>query len=150
MHEHDFIRFPELTNGQMTEFYFSSPHKQILEDFRCRVVKVTDGDTIRVLWEERDFNFPVRLLNIDAPELNEPKGVESKEWLADRIFEEEVDILIDPDNRVEKWGRLLGEVFHDGMNINEEIIRARKAIKWRDRHNVLLPDFKKQMEEFKI
>ena len=49
---HDFKNFPELTNRQMQVYYFESPHKQVTEDFRGRVIKVTDGDTIRVEWED--------------------------------------------------------------------------------------------------
>ncbi|GAH04240.1 unnamed protein product, partial [marine sediment metagenome] len=78
---HDFIRFPELTNSQMSELYYQSPHKQITESFRCECIKVIDGDTIRVKWFERDFDFPVRVLEINAPELNEAHGQEVKDWL---------------------------------------------------------------------
>ena len=56
---HDFKRFPELTNGQMGLYYFDSPHKQIAENFFAKVVKVSDGDTIRVKADFRDFNFLV-------------------------------------------------------------------------------------------
>lgn len=115
---HDFKKFPELTNSQMPVYYFESPHRQITENFICKVVDVHDGDTIRVLWDERDFTFPIRLLNIDAPELDEG-GAESQNWLEKQVLGEEVEILIDPKQRVEKWGRLLGEVFHMGMNMNE-------------------------------
>ena len=52
---HDFKQFPELTNSQMVMYYFQSPHKQITEPFEAKVVKVTDGDTIRVLWAEREI-----------------------------------------------------------------------------------------------
>ena len=58
---HDFKLFPELTNRQMQEYYFQSPHKQITENFAAKVVKVTDGDTIRVEVDFRDFDFPIRI-----------------------------------------------------------------------------------------
>jgi len=115
---HDFKKFPELTNSQMQFYYFESPHKQITEDFNARVVKVHDGDTIKVKWRERDFNFPVRLARIGAPELKESGGLESKMWLKNLIEGREVDILIDPSNRVGKWGRIIGEIMFFGMNIN--------------------------------
>ncbi len=66
---HDFVRFPELRNSQLDFYYWESPHKQIFEDFIATVVKVTDGDTIRVETDFRDFDFPVRFLDIAAPEL---------------------------------------------------------------------------------
>ena len=69
--EHDDKAFPELTNKQLEEFGFSSPHEQITRDFFAVVVKVVDGDTVTLRAEFRDFNFPLRLLDIDAPEMNE-------------------------------------------------------------------------------
>ncbi len=117
--EHNFKRFPELTNRQMGLFYFDSPHQQITENFDAKVVKVTDGDTIRVETEFRDFDFPIRFANIAAPELNEEGGKESQKWLENQIMGEEVMIIINRRNRVEKWGRLLGEIIHGGININE-------------------------------
>ena len=82
---HDFKRFPELTNNQMQFYYFESPHKQIVEGFLAKVIKVTDGDTIRVYTDSRNFDFPVRLANIDAPELGEG-GEVSKSWLTSQIL----------------------------------------------------------------
>ena len=124
---HDFNRFPELTNAQMQLYYFESPHKQITEDFSARVIKVSDGDTIRVTTKFRDFDFPIRFSNTNAPELNEPNGEESKEWLTKQIMNEEIDIILDK-RRVDKWGRLLGEIMFRGLSINEESIRTRHAI----------------------
>ena len=86
MLEHDFKKFPELTNAQMQIYYFASPHKQILDDFKAQVVKCHDGDTISVAVDFRDFIFPVRLSEINAPELNEPEGLESRDWLSEKIL----------------------------------------------------------------
>ena len=117
---HDFKRFPELTNSQMNIYYFESPHKQIFEDFTATVVKVHDGDTITVMWDERDFKFPIRFSNIAAPEMNEPGGKEAQSWLESQLMNEEVTIRVDKYNRVEKWGRLLGRVMFRGIDIGEE------------------------------
>ena len=133
-HEHDFKRFPELTNRQMEEFYWDSPHKQIVEDIRVKVVSVHDGDTIRVLWEQRDFTFPIRLHNLAAPELNEKGGPESQSWLESQIMGEDVDIILSK-QRVEKWGRLLADVFFNGMSMADESIRNFHSISWGERAN---------------
>jgi endonuclease YncB( thermonuclease family) len=145
---HDFKLYPELTDSQMAEHYFQSPHKQITEDFRAKVVKVTDGDTIRVLWSERDFTFPVRLRDIQAPEPKERGGKESQMWLERRILGEEVEILVDPDNRVEKWGRLLGAVYHMGLNVGNESVERGHAVPWEERTVGLIPSFKKEMKRY--
>ena len=116
---HDFNKFPELTNAQMELYYFESPHKQITEDFVAEVVKVTDGDTVRVTCSFRDFDFPVRFLDINAPEMNEPNGREVQQWLESEILGTEVDITIDRNHRVDKWGRILGKIINRGMDMGE-------------------------------
>ena len=118
MAKHDFKLFPELTNNQMQFYYWDSPHKQITEGFIADVVKVTDGDTIRVETSFRDFDFPVRLRDIDAPETDDG-GLKSALWLKEQILGEEVYIQVDRTNRVEKWGRLLGDVISGGQSMSQ-------------------------------
>ena len=127
---HDFIKFPELTNRQMQMYYFQSPHQQITENFLATVLKVTDGDTIRVEVDFRDFSFPVRFLDLAAPEKNEEGGLEALEFLKSEIEGEEVEIRIRKNNRVGKWGRLLGEVFHRGLSMTDLMINSNHGIKW--------------------
>ena len=148
MHRHDFKRFPELTNSQMTEFYFDSPHKQITEDFTARVVKVTDGDTIRVEWSERDFDFPIRLFDLAAPELNERGGKKSHRFMEKQIMGKEVDIILS-ETRVEKWGRLLASVIHGGLDMSEHSVNMGFGVPWDEREGHLT-NFKKQLEDFII
>ena len=119
-HNHDFKRFPELRNSQMDQHYWDSPHKQILEDFTAKVARVKDGDTIELEWIDRNFNFPLRLAKIEAPELKEIDGKKSGKWLESRILGEDVEIIIDINNRVGAFGRLLGEVVHFGVNVGDE------------------------------
>jgi len=115
---HDFKKFPELTNNQMQFYYWESPHQQITEGFLASVVKVTDGDTIRVKTDFRDFDFPVRLRDIDAPEIKEG-GIASAKWLQSEILGQEVYIKINPYNRVGKWGRLIGDVILGGQSMSD-------------------------------
>jgi len=84
--EHDYVNFPELTNKQLQEEGFQSPHEQITEDFRAVVVKVHDGDTVTLRCDFRDFDFPLRFSNIDAPELNMDGGQEAKEFV-DKVWD---------------------------------------------------------------
>jgi endonuclease YncB( thermonuclease family) len=143
---HDFVNFPELTNSQMQLYYWESPHKQITEDFTARVIKVHDGDTITVRWEKRDFDFPVRLQDIDAPELNTgEKGKESKEWLESKILNEDINIILSK-KRVEKWGRILGKVIHKGIDIGEDSVRTGHAISFDRRREGEIPNINKILE----
>ena len=149
MPPHDFKRFPELTNNQMQIYYFQSPHKQITEDIMVKIVRVHDGDTVTARWTERDFDFPIRIFGLAAPELDEEGGKESQSWLESRLLGEEVEILLSQ-TRVEKWGRLLADIFHGGMRISEESVRNFKGVAWDDRVQPGIPNFTKELEEIKI
>ena len=118
----DFKRFPELTNSQAVIYYWDSPHKQIFEDFEGRVVKVTDGDTIRLETDFRDFLTTVRLAYINARELNEG-GQDSKLWLENQILDKDVLVRVNPNNRVGKWGRIIGDVIFGGESMSQASLR---------------------------
>ena len=122
MFDHDYQNYPELTNTQLEVLRYSSPHKQIEADFEAVVIKVHDGDTITLAASFRDFAFPLRFLDIDAPELNEG-GQEAGDWLRAKIEGQEVQIMIDKENRVGKYGRLLGKVMHNGMDVGVEMVQ---------------------------
>jgi|ETNvirnome_2_300_1030623.scaffolds.fasta_scaffold02244_6 endonuclease YncB( thermonuclease family) len=136
---HDFTKFPELTNAQMEFYYFASPHKQITEDFRAFCTKVVDGDTIHVDWRERNFTFPVRFLNTNAPEMNENGGKESKSWLEKQILGKDIDIEINPSNRVGKFGRILGTVRSGGMDMSEMSVMLGFATPFDNRNEGKIP-----------
>jgi endonuclease YncB( thermonuclease family) len=127
--EHDYKNYPELTNTQLAEFGLESPHVQITEDFDAVVVKVHDGDTITLKTNFRDFTFPLRFLKIDAPELNAGGDV-ARDWLKGQIEGQEVHITINPDNRVEKYGRLLGNVISRGIDMGETELRLGYAVEY--------------------
>ena len=140
--EHDYKNFPELTNRQINDFGLSSPHKQYVEDFDAVVVRVHDGDTITLRTEERDFDFPLRLLDIDAPEIKEG-GEEARDWLRGQILNETIHIRIDKRNRIDKYGRLLGAVFHSGMDVGMEERRRGLATSFDARREGAIPDISK-------
>ena len=143
---HDFKNFPELTNSQMEIYYFESPHKQITEDFRAEVVGVHDGDTIKLRADFRDFDFPLRFLDIAAPELKEVGGPESQGWLEGLLLGEVVDVKINPVNRVEKWGRLLGDIIFKGIDVGNQSVGLGFAKTWDGRNDGVIPDFYKNLE----
>ncbi|KKK66066.1 hypothetical protein LCGC14_2967830 [marine sediment metagenome] len=137
MPPHDFKLFPELTNNQMQFYYFDSPHKQMVEPFDAKVVRVKDGDTIQVTMDDRDFDFPIRLSRIAAPELKERGGLASQKWLAKEIEGEDVQIVLTP-QRVEKWGRLLAEIYHIGLSLNQQSLEQGYSIKFEEIENAAI------------
>ena len=141
---HDFKRFPELSNNQMKFYYNDSPHKQIVRNFTARVEKVIDGDTVKLSWSERDFLFELRIINIDSKELGEG-GENAKEFLRNQIEGDIVDVLIDPNNRTEKWGRLLGDVRHLGLLVSKLMLSTGHAVRFDERHKGKLPNINKEL-----
>jgi len=125
--DHDYDEFPELSNSQMKDFGSTSPHHQFTEDFDAVVVKVTDGDTVRLSSPLRDFTFPLRFLDINAKELSED-GRAAKDWLVDKLEGDVVRILINKYNRVGKYGRLLGKVLYNGMDVGQEMLYLGLAV----------------------
>jgi len=137
--QHDFVKFPELTNAQLEFFQFRSPHKQIVDDFVAEVIKVTDGDTVLLRTSFRDFDFPLRFRDVDAPELSEAGGRESQSWLEGRILGERVNVGIDPQQRVGKFGRLLGTIYSRGLNMSDASVWSGHAVSFdaRNEHKIL-------------
>ena len=135
--EHDFKEFPELSNRQMQELQFQSPHEQIIDDFEATVIKVHDGDTVTLRVPFRDFDFPVRMIGLDAPEMN-AGGEEARDWLKGKILHERVLVQIDKKNRVDKYGRLLGRILHGGLDVGDEEINLGLAPPFEERGEELI------------
>lgn len=140
--DHDYKKYPELTNTELQVLQFTSPHVQITEDFDAEVVKVHDGDTITLRTDFRDFDFPLRFLGIDAPEMN-AGGEETRDWLINRIDGQKIKVLINKKNRVGKYGRLLGKVFYGGVDIGAEEMNLGLATSFENRREGELPNVDK-------
>jgi len=93
------------------------------QEFRGKVVGVTDGDTITVL--NNTTPIKVRLNGIDAPEAGQPFGERSKQFASALCFGDEVTVKA---LGTDKYGRTLGDiVLGDGRILNQELIRAGMA-----------------------
>ena len=82
------------------------------------VTKVIDGDTIEVRQEKR--NYKVRLSEIDAPEINQRFGTESKNFLASLILNEEIELIYTTEDR---YGRIVAKIYKDNKDINRSMVR---------------------------
>lgn len=54
-------------------------------DYQAAVEKVTDGDTVRFLFDHGMFirsSHAIRLSGVNAPELNEPGGTDARAWVS--------------------------------------------------------------------
>ena len=83
----------------------------------AQVLRVVDGDSITVKVDQTKYR--IRLAEIDAPELDQAWGAESKAALRKKLQNEEVALeVID----VDRYSRLVARVFLNGRHINREMI----------------------------
>src|SRR5690606_16357522 len=98
----------------------NTPQKQT-----ANVVKVIDGDTIRVVVDGEEF--PVRLIGIDSPETVDPNrpnqcfGVEASNYLKNLLLDKSVELEADV-STTDRYGRLLRYVWLNGVLVNEQIV----------------------------
>ena len=106
-------------------------------EYRCKLVKVIDGDTIDVdidlgfgVWLKKER---VRLVGIDTPEsrtrdLEEKKyGLAAKEFLIKWTGAGELRLKTQKDT-TGKFGRILGELWTFDTNINQKMIEEHHAV----------------------
>ena len=79
--------------------------------------EIIDGDTFRLVTGDT-----VRLIGIDAPELSQPGGEVSREYLAHLICGKRVTLEKGHEDK-DKYNRLLRFVYINDLCINEEMIR---------------------------
>lgn len=102
------------------------------------IVKIIDGDTFDCIL---DLGFDVllearvRMAGIDTPEsrtsdkVEKKFGLASKEYLKEHIkHAEDIIVRTELDNEKGKFGRILGTVYLDGVNINQKMIDEGYAV----------------------
>lgn len=88
-----------------------------------RVVGVSDGDTIKVLGDDRS-HFRVRLSQIDAPESKQAFGTKAKMALAKVCFGKRAALSKEG---VDDYGRVLARVRCDGVDAQSYMLRSGMA-----------------------
>ena len=101
------------------------------------IKKIIDGDTFDCIM---DLGFDVllearvRMMGIDTPEsrtrdLEEKKfGLLAKEYLTEKLNTEDITVTTEVDNEKGKFGRILGWVWCNGVNINNQMIDEHMAV----------------------
>lgn len=106
-------------------------------NYKAKVVSVYDGDTIRV---DIDLGFniimrneTIRLYGINTPELRgdeKADGYASKDKLLELMpIGSDITITTIKDTK-EKYGRYLGIIYVNSMNINEELVKTGFAVEY--------------------
>ena len=112
-------------------------------DFSYRINKVTkvvDGDTIDVLLDmgfDIKYKSRVSLFGIDTPESRtrnkeeKVRGLLSKVYLKDAIKKaKKLTIKTHKGSETGKFGRILGEIFADGINLNLKMCTEGYAVQY--------------------
>ena len=82
-------------------------------------IRVVDGDTIRA--EAKGKEIKIRLVEIDAPEMNQPFGAQSKNFLNRLLYKKDVTLISQGEDR---YGRTLGEIYANGESANTLMIKS--------------------------
>lgn len=88
------------------------------ETLTGRVVGVHDGDTLTLLTADKT-SVKVRLAQVDAPELGQPYGKDSKKVLSDLVFDREVRVEV---LKLDRYGRTVGEVFVGTVDVDRRMV----------------------------
>ncbi len=86
------------------------------------ILRIIDGDTF--VLQTSEGNLKIRMDGIDAPEMDQEFGFEAKEFL-NRYMHKNVRVL---PNGVDKYGRTIGTLFVEGVNIN--LLEVREGYAW--------------------
>lgn len=89
------------------------------------VVGVHDGDTCTVRIADGTA-IKVRPASMDAPELGQPWGRQSKEPLSSLVFGRRVTLI---SHGKDRYGRVLGDLLADGLIVNRYLVECGAA--WR-------------------
>ncbi|WP_238582310.1 thermonuclease family protein [Cellvibrio sp. OA-2007] len=103
--------------------FLSMPFSAQATDIYGKVVGISDGDTITILTKDMQ-NIRIRLVEIDAPEKNQPWGQKSKQALSDLIFS--LNVTVDSSGQ-DRYGRTLGTVFLSEINVNKHMVENGNA-----------------------
>ena len=104
--------------------------------YKVEILRVVDGDTVDV---RMDLGFNVwhkcrvRLMGINAPESRtrdleeKARGLASKDWLIQKL--ESADVQMQS-HGVGKYGRVLGTLYIDDVDLNNLMVEAGHAVKY--------------------
>jgi micrococcal nuclease len=98
-------------------------------EYKAKIIDVYDADTVTALVSlglDVTKLEKVRLLGIDAPELNTEEGKKAQAFLEKRI-KNRIVLLMTEDDKREKYGRLLAVLILDGQNVNDMLIKHNYA-----------------------
>jgi len=114
-----------LAMGQRPDIQQTMPANGTIER-TCKVTSVHDGDSMRVRCPGFRKTLPIRLDQIDAPELDQAYGIASRDYLRS-ICPVGKDVIV-RDLGPDIYNRRLGRVFCGDVNVRTTMIDANAAM----------------------
>ena len=97
--------------------------------FEGKVIGIKDGDTFEVLYDGQAEK--VRLAEIDCPEKQQPFGNNARQYASQLCFGKMVTVT--SSGKRDRYGRVVGTITtEEGLNVNEELIKAGLAWHYKD------------------
>jgi endonuclease YncB( thermonuclease family) len=93
---------------------FPAPAETVHEG---KVVRIVDGDTLVLLVDEKQNK--IRLSDIDTPEKKQPFGTRAKQAVSELAFGKQARVV---EVTVDRYGRIVGRVYVDGIDVNRELV----------------------------
>jgi endonuclease YncB( thermonuclease family) len=101
----------------------------------AKVVKIYDGDTIHAVFEFNNklYKWVCRLDGIDTPEIKSKNSkekeaaIKTRDYLREKILDKIVELKC---KEFDKYGRLLVDVYHNNVFINDLLITEKYAKKY--------------------
>lgn len=127
--------------------YFNDGKKE-----EIKLIYIIDADTLKI--SLRDEAVTVRLIGMDAPEINHPdksrnkkEGIEARKFLSSVINVNSILYLEYDEERYDKYNRLLAHVFHGEELLSERLIREGYARRMHIYPNSKYQDILKKAEQ---
>lgn len=112
----------KLLKALLFSIVFVSP-TLLADQITGKVVRIVDGDTLVVMTSNQQA-VKIRLAEIDAPEKMQPWGKKSKQALSALVATQQVTVNA---SGTDKYGRRLGTLFLDNVNINKRMVETGNA-----------------------
>jgi micrococcal nuclease len=99
--------------------------------YQCVVRSIHDGDTMTLRFDlgRRIYSEDsIRLYRINAPELSQAGGKESRDYLRNLVPIGALVRVQTFKNARDKYGRWLGDVWHNGICVNDHLVDSGHAV----------------------
>jgi len=92
------------------------------------VTSVVDGDSVWVTPDKGGKAIEVRLAGIDAPEICQEGGAESRAFLAEKVLKKPVRLVVGRDGSAhDSFGRTLGTLWQGEVELNRLMVEEGQA-----------------------